>query len=420
MKIDTQALANHIQEASQLSNKRNWTKQDERRNAYLLSAISALKAGASLQSIEQNRLNEIAIENGLPTTNFDGLTAEQESEARGWSALMKHSPRPGRERRDMQEGAAAAIARIGTYTGLGYFVPTGFFDGLFTAMAAHDFLFNPADVTFLKTQNGIPIPVPVASDIENVATLTSEAPTSIASTDIASTDHVTLGAYSFQTPRFVASIESEQDLVGSLTVKQLFQRFAADRLARGIGKYLVNGSGSGEPTGLYTALANCGAPIIHASGANANSGNGGDTSVNSLGTQDFANAFAAIDSAYLASDKIAWAMNMKTLGKLMSQLDKNGRPVFTDSTQILNIPIKICPSMEDIGASQIPVVLGDWSYFATRFAYDDNAGIAVYREAPGLIENGNVGLRCFGRADSNFLYTDKSAPSPFIQIRMAS
>jgi HK97 family phage major capsid protein len=421
MKIDTQALSLLIEEAGRLSGKPNWTKQDERRNAYLLSAISAVKNGVSLQSIEQDRVNENARSMGLNPTNFNGtLTEEQRSEAKGWQSFLKYSPKQAGkpvELRDMVEGAAAAISRIGSYTGLGFFVPDGFYDGVFAAMAAHDFLFDPESVTFLKTTDGKPIPVPVAGDIENVATLTSEAG-SLTSTDISSINHVTLGAYSFSSPRFVVSMEAEQDMVGTLTAIELFKKFASDRLARGIGKYLVTGTGSAQPTGLLQALQNVNAPIVIATGSAGNTG-GAETGATSLGTADFANAFAQLNPAYLASGKVAWAMNMNTLGKLMTLVDKMGFPPINfvnGARTILGIPIKICPSMSNIGPSLTPVVLGDWSYWATRYAFDDANGIVVFREAPGLIEQGNVALKVFARADGNLLYTDQSSPCPFVSI----
>jgi HK97 family phage major capsid protein len=87
---------------------------------------------------------------------------------------------------------------------------------------------------------------------------------------------------------------------------------------------------------------------------------------------------------------------------------------------VFGIPVKICPSMDNISASATPIVIGDLSYWATRLVVDDSSGIRVYDEAPGLVEKGNVGLRCFLRADGGLLYSDTSSPSPFISIRCHS
>jgi HK97 family phage major capsid protein len=422
MSVNLNELNTVIREANSLSSKPVLSKREERRLSTLMMFASAIKSGASLQELELDQHNEESRSQGLPTMSIkrSGLTHDQETEARGWQAFVSHALLPGRssqEQRDMVEGAPM-INQIGTYSGLGYFVPTSFYQGLFAAMKAADFLFDPDSVTFIKTQNGRPLPVPVAADTENVATLISEAG-SQTSTDIYSTDHALLGAYSYSSPRFVLSMEAFDDLDSSLSAVSLFRKFAADRIARGVGNHLVTGNGSNKPLGLVPALQALGVPVITAQGSAGNTG-GAETGANSLGTVDFASAFEALDASYLASDKVAFAMNLKTLGKLMSTLDKNGRPIidFVDGARsILGVPIKICPSLDDIGASKTPVILGDFSYWATRYVFDDNSGIAVYREAPGLAEKGNVGLRVFARADGALLYKDNSAPSPFVPIQ---
>ena len=43
-------------------------------------------------------------------------------------------------------------------------------------------------------------------------------------------------------------------------------------------------------------------------------------------------------------------------------------------------------------------------------------GLQVYREAPALVEQGNVGLGCFCRAGGVLLYNDVSSPAPGVII----
>jgi len=81
------------------------------------------------------------------------------------------------------------------------------------------------------------------------------------------------------------------------------------------------------------------------------------------------------------------------------------------------VPAKIFPSFDNIGASNVPVVLGDGTYWAIRLVTDEKSGIRVYTEATGLVENGNVGMSCFMRADGELLYTDTGSPAPFTYIR---
>jgi HK97 family phage major capsid protein len=115
-------------------------------------------------------------------------------------------------------------------------------------------------------------------------------------------------------------------------------------------------------------------------------------------------------------------MNIKTLATMADLKNKFGNPVelvkYRDgSPTIYGIPVRVSPSMPNIGASNVPVVLGDFSYWCTRLIQDDGAGLMLYREAPGLVERGEVALKVFARADGVLAYTDTTSPSPFIAIQ---
>jgi HK97 family phage major capsid protein len=404
MKIDTKGLSLLIQEASALSNKPNWTKQDERRNAFLLSAIAAVKAGATLEEVDNDHMNEMRAANGV---EVKATPHKRAAEVRAWKAVA--------EKRDMTEGNP--ISRIGTYNGLGFFVPNDFFPQVFGALKAHDALFDPENVTFISSTNGRPLPVPTYDDTENVASVVSEAG-SQTSVDIDATGQAVLGAYSYSTPRFVCSLEAFDDIEGGVNIIEMFKAFSADRLARGIGADLA--IGTTHYNGLIPSIEALGVTPVVASGSGANDGTG--TSTNSLGTDDFVAALNALDDAYANSPKAAWLMNKKTLATVSGIKSKQGDLVnlvkFIDGVPtILGIPVKICPSMDNIGVSNVPVVLGDLSYWATRLIVDDISGIKIYREAPGLVENGNVGFRTFVRAHGALLYSGAAAQSPFTFIR---
>jgi HK97 family phage major capsid protein len=412
-KINVRELSLLTQEYNTLTEVRKWTPQQKQRAAYLQSAIAAVKAGASLAEIEQDQHNELEVRNGLPVTQFANKNADH-AEARAWQSFVRG------EKRDMGEGAPM-LSQIGTYTSIGYFVPTSFFPQLFAALKAHDVLFDDDACTVIRTTNGRVLRVPVAADTANVASVVSESG-SESSVDIDSTGHAVLGAYTYRTPRFVVSLEAFDDLDSSMSAVKLFKQFSLDRLARGIGADLVTGNGSGKPNGLISSLVNLGVLPVVAAGSSPNDGIVGNTGANSLGSPDFAAAFNQLDQAYANSPKVAWLMNRSTLATVSGQLDKYGQLLnlvkYVDGQpQILGIPVKICPSMDSIGASKTPVILGDLSYWATRLVVDDNAGVTVYTNAPGLAENGNVGLRCFARADGALLYQDSDSPSPFVMIQ---
>jgi HK97 family phage major capsid protein len=215
-----------------------------------------------------------------------------------------------------------------------------------------------------------------------------------------------------------------QDLEQSFTATELFKKFTTKALARGIGRDLLTGNGSGKTLGLIPSLEAVGAPIIAAAGSSANDGSGA-TGTNSLCTQDFANAYAALDDAWRADPSCRWILNANTLGKLYGQLDKMGRPIinFVEcAPTILGIPVLWSPSMDNIGASKVPVILGACSAWTTRLVVSgvDDMGVIMYKESAGLVENGLVEFQSFVRAGGVLLYNDASSPSPFVLIRNAS
>jgi HK97 family phage major capsid protein len=115
-------------------------------------------------------------------------------------------------------------------------------------------------------------------------------------------------------------------------------------------------------------------------------------------------------------------MNRKTLGYLNGLVSKMGTPLdvckyVNGKPYIFGIPVKISPAMDNIGASKVPVILGDFSYWVTRLVNSENLGLTVIREAPGLVENGNVGVVCFFRADGALAFNDTSSPAPFAVLQ---
>lgn len=412
--IDTKLLSSLIQEASALSNKAEWTKQDERRNGVLLSMISAVKAGATMEEVNQQFVNDAEERAGLPLTPAKQhlLTREQRAQAQAFQNFVNG------ERRD-NEGAPM-ISHIGTYTGLGYFVPTGFFTGVFESLKAADFLFDEDSVTMVKTSNGRPMTVPTMDDSENDAAVIAEAG-SQTSVDVADPNQATLGVYSYASRRWTVSLEAFQDLEGTLSAQNLFQTFTAKALSRGIGRDLVSGNGTNKTLGLVPALQAAGVAPYVASGSSANTGNGSETGANSIGSADLAGALSKLNPAYIGP-KTCWGMNWSTLNTLRGLVSKQGTPLDivrdTDNgPTIYGLPVKIAPSMDNISASANPIVLGDYSYFATRIVTaDDMMGIKSYTEAPGLIENGLIGFRSFVRAGGSLLWTNNGGLNacPFV------
>ena len=167
-------------------------------------------------------------------------------------------------------------------------------------------------MTLIKSTNGRVLTIPTLGDVSNVAEVIGEA-VQDSSTDIANVGQALVGAYSYRTPRYTASIEAFQDVESAGGLAQMFENFAADRLARGISADLVNGTGADvKPLGLVPsviALASTATPIITAIGAADNTGG----SALGIGSEDLANLYYSVDSTYRSSPKAAWLMNDTTL-----------------------------------------------------------------------------------------------------------
>jgi hypothetical protein len=88
--IDIGALNEHLYEYNVLSNKPKRTAEDSRRMAYLQTAISALKSGASLAEFVEADRRAISDKYGL---NIDRAPGAREIEARGWRDLVAGSSR---------------------------------------------------------------------------------------------------------------------------------------------------------------------------------------------------------------------------------------------------------------------------------------------------------------------------------------
>jgi HK97 family phage major capsid protein len=186
---------------------------------------------------------------------------------------------------------------------------------------------------------------------------------------------------------------------------------------------LVSGNGVTQPTGLLTAVMASGATPVIAAGSNANDGIAGSNGTNSLGSSDLSSCLHKLDKAYRRN--AIWAMSDDTLLFLDSIVSKQGLPLvkFRQGTTdegpipyILGRRVAVCPSLSDIGVSTNPVVLYAPEYFCVR-RVPSSIYLQAFREAPGLAENGLLGLQMYGRYDSTLVATQNAArvPASWIQ-----
>jgi HK97 family phage major capsid protein len=291
-------------------------------------------------------------------------------------------------------------AQGGSFSSLGYFVPQGFIYDVETALKYYAPLLNGGCFSIMDTATGQLLPYPTNNDTTQTATLVSEGSGPIAEADVTA-NHIQFSAWKYTSGIVQASLELVQDSAFPIE-SFLAERFAV-RFGRKFESELTNGSGSSRPLGLLNAIASSGATPVLAVGANANSGNSGDTAANSIGTSDLINLEHGVDPAYRQGAK--YMFHDLTLAKLKTLLDKFGRPIWqpgisvSEPDRINGYEYVINQSMPVISASSTPIAFGDMKKYLVRRVKDFSVQVLRERYA----EFGLTGYLGFMRIDGNLL-----------------
>jgi HK97 family phage major capsid protein len=405
------AMRSALAEMDKLSRTPNLTRESKTRFAYLSQLVSSLKAGFSIDYINRAKAAELEQEFGKPNFRPSVLSFEARQKVKMWRGYLKDGMVP--EQRDIEGLPLAASSLNGNS---GSLVPFAWFENeLPMALAQADAVFSDAAVTRLIHTNGRPIQIPSfdATDEEFDATVVSEnaAPSSFA--NVPNPKQVILTCKTFKSPMWRLSQESFTDISdeeSGLTAISAFERWVSGSLARGVGRYLMTDANVGLLSTLATAFPQA---FFAAVGSSANTG-GGETGVNSVGSEDLSTLYSALDPAYLASPKCGWWMNQSTLGYLVQLLDKQGRPLRLvtfngGQAYIYGLPVFVSPSMQSIGASNASILLMDGSMWCTKLALDQSF-LKVFRQAATFIESGDVGVRCFLKAGGTWTLSSVGKP----------
>jgi len=405
---DFQTLTQYVAEANTLSKKSHLNKQEERRYDFLLAGISLLKSGAaSATELRRRGLNDKLAAAGGRRVVFgpDRITPERKQLLDAYRQIAR-----GVEARFLEAGNGSITSTASTSGGT--FVPIEYFNGPFqTAVATVDPLVNPDVVSFIETDSGATLTFPLTNDTDNDAAVIGEN-TKGSAVDPGAITQTQNNVFTYRTPKMLTSIEFDQDALAEYNVG-LLERFFAERIARGVGKDLLLGDGSGKPLGLILSLSAVGVVPITASGSSADDGVSGNTGANSIGSQDLRNLFFSVQERYRNSFKAAWLMNDTTLNAIASLRDKMGHPIFPmdlDKPTLYGKPVRVSPSMDNIGASQVPIVFGDLSHWLTRHAGGQDY-VRNYRELPGVVEYGLTAWSCFSRWGGQLLSSNGSRPA---------
>ena len=160
-------------------------------------------------------------------------------------------------------------------------VPIGFEQELETKMKYWGGLANICRT--LTTSQGNPLHYPTLDDSSNVGEWLAEA-AGVGSADPTFSE-VVFGANLLSSKQVKVSVQLEQDSAFDM-IARCCPTHSGNGLDRALDTALWTGDGSTIPiTGLLTALQAAGGRSVLAVGANANSGNSGDTDLNTIGTR---------------------------------------------------------------------------------------------------------------------------------------
>jgi HK97 family phage major capsid protein len=307
------------------------------------------------------------------------------------------------EFRDYLLGRTKASTR--TYSALteantGQVVPASFYHQLLTGMSQYTELMNPDNVSLIESEKALPLTIPEI----DLSTITSaivaqgvDAPP-VANPTISS---MVLNGFSYRTNPIASTFELEQDSFEAIT-DVLTKAFSVG-LARGIGGDLINGSGSGSPTGLLTAATDSG--IVSSAALTYTSA-------------DLREIFFKVNRAYRVSPKCAWVMNDTTYENIRSLSDTSGRPLISiveDKELLFGKPLRISPDMPITSGSK-SLLFGDLSQFQVRLV---RSGVMVRRnlQAPGYAEKGAALYTCYARVDSALNTVGSTSPVVFSKFQ---
>jgi HK97 family phage major capsid protein len=330
-------------------------------------------------------------------TPVDEQRSAQEYRKNFWAVMTRRPEEISQEQRaGLLSGDSSA----------GYLIPIGFQRELEARLKSFSGLRQAARI--VTTATGNTLNWPTADDTTNTGEFLVEGTETQLDTNDPTFGNVAFTSSLVSSKTVTVSVQTLTDAFEN--VEGILSNFFAIRLARTTEPTYLNGSGSGEPNGLLTALASAnytggpdGSYIVLANGANANSGNSADTEINSIGTQDIDNLLSALDPAYQAN--ASYMAHSSVFSKLRGQLDKYGRPIWNVSLAsgepdtLWGKKYYQNQFMSPIGASNISMICGDFSHYVIR----DVLGMTMIRYNELFMQYYKIGYQMFLRTDGQLL-----------------
>lgn len=248
---------------------------------------------------------------------------------------------------------------------------------------------GPREVaTVLSTASGAPLSFPTVNDTSNTGALLPEHDPA---TDLDLVfGEVVLGAYTYTSRAIKVGRALMQDTAFDME-GYIRERFV-ERIGRATTAHYTTGNGSTQPQGVVSAAA---------AGFTAGSGN-----QNTISYPFLLQTEHALDPAYRRRGA-RWMMNDSTLRAIKTLVDGQQRPLWLpgiavrEPDTILGYQYTINQDMANLGASNKPIVFGDFSKYLIRDVLD----MTFIRMEEAYAANFQVGFVGFMRTDAKLLDT---------------
>lgn len=277
----------------------------------------------------------------------------------------------------------------GTNTAGGYLIPQGFLPEIDKALKAWGPMLDPGVTRQITTDTGNLMPWPTMNDTANEGEMIGEN-TQVGGGNQDASGDITLGqktltAYLFSSKAIQVPFNLLQDSAFDVENDIINPAFG-ERIGRGVNRKLTTGTGSSQPMGIVTAAS---AGITGASAT-------------AIAADELFDMAHAVDPAYRASPKFRWMFNDQTLKAIRKLKDGYGRYVWEmgdirgqQAPSLLNHPYSVNQHMADIGASAVPIIIGDFNKYIVRRVRE----ITMLRLTERYADFLQVGFLAFARFD---------------------
>ena len=272
----------------------------------------------------------------------------------------------------------------GTTTAGGYLVPTGYWKRISEVLKAYGGLFGISNV--IHTTSGQPLPWPNNDDTANVGAIIGEN-TQVAEVDLAVGQRI-LNAWTYTSNLVLVSLELLQD--SAFDLDAWIPKKLGIRIGRAVANHLVNGTGTGQPTGILSSVAT------------GTTGATGETT--SIIYDDLVNLVHSVDPAYRAGGNCRFVMNDLSMAVIRKLKDNYGHPLWqpsiTDKSPdlLLGYPLTIDQAMPVMAANAKSVLFGD---FEAGMVVRQCLDIQMMRLTERYADYLQVGFFGFSRLDAH-------------------